>query len=150
MLKPEFSGQFKRDYKLAVKRGCNPKKLEKLTLPMPEGRGFLLPATRQWLTSPFLAGRSARYGYAISHHRAEHIVPYAVCLLPAYSVLLVRCIFYVPVVFPAQPYIYNSQRTKGVLRTCSCPLVFRHYGLKKVYQKTKFLAREKSALYPHS
>lgn len=28
MLKPEFSGQFKRDYKLAVKRGCDPKKLE--------------------------------------------------------------------------------------------------------------------------
>ena len=28
MLKPEFTGQFKRDYKLAVKRGCNPKKLE--------------------------------------------------------------------------------------------------------------------------
>ena len=23
MLKPEFSGQFKRDYKLAVKRGCD-------------------------------------------------------------------------------------------------------------------------------
>ena len=28
MLKPEFSGQFKRDYKLAVRRGCDPKKLE--------------------------------------------------------------------------------------------------------------------------
>lgn len=28
MLKPEFTGQFKRDYKLAVKRGCDPKKLE--------------------------------------------------------------------------------------------------------------------------
>ena len=28
MLKPEFSGQFKRDYKQAVKRGCDPKKLE--------------------------------------------------------------------------------------------------------------------------
>ena len=28
MLKPEFSGQFKRDYKLAVKRGCDPKKSE--------------------------------------------------------------------------------------------------------------------------
>ena len=27
MLKPEFTGQFKRDYKLAVKRGCDPKKL---------------------------------------------------------------------------------------------------------------------------
>lgn len=28
MLKTEFSGQFKRDYKLAIKRGCDPKKLE--------------------------------------------------------------------------------------------------------------------------
>ena len=28
MLKPEFTGQFKKDYKLAIKRGCNPKKLE--------------------------------------------------------------------------------------------------------------------------
>lgn len=27
MLKPEFTGQFKRDYKLAVKRGCNPDSL---------------------------------------------------------------------------------------------------------------------------
>ena len=42
MLKPEFTGQFKRDYKLAVKRGCNPKKLEEvITLlcneqPLPE------------------------------------------------------------------------------------------------------------------
>ena len=30
MLKLEFSAQFKRDYKLAIKRGCNPKKLEKV------------------------------------------------------------------------------------------------------------------------
>jgi len=28
MLKLEFTGQFKKDYKLAVKRGCNPSKLE--------------------------------------------------------------------------------------------------------------------------
>ena len=28
MLKVEFTGQFKKDYKLAVKRGCNPKELE--------------------------------------------------------------------------------------------------------------------------
>lgn len=27
MLKIEFTAQFKRDYKLAKKRGCNPKKL---------------------------------------------------------------------------------------------------------------------------
>lgn len=30
MLKVEFTGQFKRDYKLALKRGCDPKKLEKV------------------------------------------------------------------------------------------------------------------------
>ena len=30
MLKPEFSGQFKKDYRLAVKRGCDPKKLEEV------------------------------------------------------------------------------------------------------------------------
>jgi mRNA interferase YafQ len=28
MLKPEFTGQFKKDYKMAVKRGCDPKRLE--------------------------------------------------------------------------------------------------------------------------
>ena len=43
MLKPEFTGQFKRDYKLAVKRGFNPKKLEEVIKllcneqPLPEG-----------------------------------------------------------------------------------------------------------------
>lgn len=30
MLKIEFTNQFKRDFKLAVKRGCNPKKLEEV------------------------------------------------------------------------------------------------------------------------
>ena len=30
MLKPEFTGQFKRDFKLAVKRGCDPRKLEEV------------------------------------------------------------------------------------------------------------------------
>lgn len=30
MLKPEFTGQFKRDYKLAIKRGFNPEKLEEV------------------------------------------------------------------------------------------------------------------------
>ena len=30
MLKPEFSGQFKKDYKKAIKRGFNPKGLEKV------------------------------------------------------------------------------------------------------------------------
>lgn len=29
MLKREFTGQFKRDFKLAIKRGMNPAKLEK-------------------------------------------------------------------------------------------------------------------------
>ncbi len=28
MLKPQFTGQFKKDYKLALKRGCDPKRLE--------------------------------------------------------------------------------------------------------------------------
>ena len=28
MLKPEFTGKFKRDYKLAIKRGCDKKLLE--------------------------------------------------------------------------------------------------------------------------
>lgn len=30
MLKAEFTGQFKRDYKLAVKRGCSPDALQKV------------------------------------------------------------------------------------------------------------------------
>ena len=30
MLKPEFTGQFKKDFKKAVKRGCDPKKLENI------------------------------------------------------------------------------------------------------------------------
>ena len=30
MLKLEFSGQFKRDYKLAIKRGCDPEKLKEV------------------------------------------------------------------------------------------------------------------------
>ena len=30
MLKPEFTGQFRKDVKLAVKRGCNPDKLEEI------------------------------------------------------------------------------------------------------------------------
>lgn len=32
MLKPEFTGQFKKDYKLAIKRGCDSKKLEEVLL----------------------------------------------------------------------------------------------------------------------
>ncbi len=30
MLKPEFTGQFKKDYRLALKRGCNPQNLKKV------------------------------------------------------------------------------------------------------------------------
>lgn len=30
MLKIEFTGQFKRDFKLAVKRGCNPKDFQEV------------------------------------------------------------------------------------------------------------------------
>lgn len=30
MLKPEFTGQFKKDYKLAIKRGCDANKIEKV------------------------------------------------------------------------------------------------------------------------
>lgn len=30
MLRPEFTGQFKKDYKLAVKRGCDPDKLSEV------------------------------------------------------------------------------------------------------------------------
>lgn len=30
MLKVEFTGQFKKDYKLAMKRGCNPGKLQEV------------------------------------------------------------------------------------------------------------------------
>lgn len=30
MLKPEFTGQFKKDYKLAMKRGCDPEKLSEV------------------------------------------------------------------------------------------------------------------------
>ena len=42
MLKPEFSSQFKKDYKLAIKRGCDPQKLEEVIrilckeIPLPE------------------------------------------------------------------------------------------------------------------
>ncbi len=30
MLRLEFTGQFKKDYKLAVKRGCSPDKLQEI------------------------------------------------------------------------------------------------------------------------
>ena len=42
MLKVEFTGQFKKDYKLAIKRGCNPAQLQEVVTllaneqPLPE------------------------------------------------------------------------------------------------------------------
>ena len=42
MLKVEYTGQFKRDYKLAIKRGCDPNQLQEVVsllineLPLPE------------------------------------------------------------------------------------------------------------------
>lgn len=38
MLKIEFTGQFKRDYKTAIKRGCNPRELEKVIKLLSEGK----------------------------------------------------------------------------------------------------------------
>ena len=55
MLRPEFTGQFKKDYKLALKRGCDPKKLEEvITLlcseqPLPEAyRDHALVNSREY------------------------------------------------------------------------------------------------------
>ena len=55
MLKPEFTGQFRRDYKLAVKRGCDPNELQQvITLlcneqPLPEKyRDHALVNTRNY------------------------------------------------------------------------------------------------------
>ena len=71
-----------------------------LTLPIAKARGFLLPDKPKALqicrvffnlVSPFLVDHSARYRYAITHRRAEHIAPYAVRLIllsPTYSVEL--------------------------------------------------------------
>lgn len=40
MLKPEFTGQFKKDYKLAVKRGCDPQKLSAVVKILCEGKSL--------------------------------------------------------------------------------------------------------------
>lgn len=55
MLKPEFTGQFKRDYKQALKRGCDPKKLETVIAllcneePLPEAyRDHALTSSRDY------------------------------------------------------------------------------------------------------
>ena len=37
MLRIEFTGQFKKDYKLALKRGCDPKELELVVTLLAEG-----------------------------------------------------------------------------------------------------------------
>lgn len=42
MLKPKFTGQFKKDFKKAVKRGCDPKKLERIVTLLCEEK--VLPA----------------------------------------------------------------------------------------------------------
>ena len=41
MLKPEFTGKFKKDYKLAVKGGCRPEKLEEVITLLCEEKPFL-------------------------------------------------------------------------------------------------------------
>ncbi len=55
MLKIEYQGQFKKDYKLAVKRGCNPELLEEVLTflvneqPLPEKfRDHSLTNSRQY------------------------------------------------------------------------------------------------------
>lgn len=40
MLKIEFSGQFKKDYKLAVKRGCNPQDLMTVVMILSEQKAL--------------------------------------------------------------------------------------------------------------
>ena len=42
--------------------------------PHDQSRGILATRQAYWLTSPFLVGRSASYGCAITPPRAEHIV----------------------------------------------------------------------------
>ena len=55
MLKPEFTGQFKRDYKLALKRGCDPNALQTVIAllmseePLPERyRDHVLVSSRNY------------------------------------------------------------------------------------------------------
>lgn len=101
-----------------------------LTLPKPKGRGFLLPVTISWLTSPFLVGRSTRYGCAITHHRAEHIAPYADMLLPHISVLLDDEYFthlsffrynHIDSICKERTCLYSADHYAfNVLKTCSC------------------------------
>ena len=59
MLKPEFTGQFKRDYKAAVRRGCDPRKLEQVVAllcaepPLPAScRDHALTNTRNYKHMP--------------------------------------------------------------------------------------------------
>lgn len=55
MLKPQFTGQFKRDYKAAIKRSCDPHKLEAVVsilcqeAPLPEScRDHILVNSRDY------------------------------------------------------------------------------------------------------
>lgn len=55
MLRPEFTGQFKKDYKLAIKRGCDPNKLSEVInllvneQPLPEKyRDHMLVTSRNY------------------------------------------------------------------------------------------------------
>lgn len=55
MLRPEFTGQFKKDYKLAIKRGCDPNKLSEMInllvneQPLPEKyRDHMLVTSRNY------------------------------------------------------------------------------------------------------
>lgn len=55
MLRPEFTGQFKKDYKLAIKRGCDPNKLSEVInllvneQPLPEKyRDHMLVTSRKY------------------------------------------------------------------------------------------------------
>ena len=56
MLKPEFTGQFKRDYKLAVKRGCNPNVKRRFAIRT--GDGLKSPEIR--MAATLLQTRDAR------------------------------------------------------------------------------------------
>ncbi len=59
MLKIEFSGQFKKDYKLAIKRGCDPKRLEAVVALLAAEQP-LPPSYRDHALTPSRAYRNAR------------------------------------------------------------------------------------------
>lgn len=59
MLKIEFSGQFKKDYKLAIKRGCDPKRLEAVVALLAAEQP-LPPSYRDHALTPSREYRNAR------------------------------------------------------------------------------------------